>query len=100
AQNIATLRMSEIGNPALAKYAALGELLSGRRYDKQEQAWDALVATLQDWTARLQLPLLSSYGVAPADFDAIIAGCRGSSMKTNPIVLSDDEVRAILQERC
>jgi alcohol dehydrogenase class IV len=42
---------------------------------------------------------LSDYGVTPADFPAIIAHCRGNSMKTNPIVLSDEEVHAILSQR-
>jgi alcohol dehydrogenase len=29
----------------------------------------------------------------------VVAGSRGSSMKTNPIVLSDEEIRSILVER-
>jgi alcohol dehydrogenase len=48
---------------------------------------------------RLALPLLREYGVEQSDFPKIVANCRGTSMKTNPIILDDDEVRAILAQR-
>lgn len=98
ARNIRALRRAP-HSPALAKYARVGELLSGRSWDDDEQACAALVETLREWTERLQLPSLRRYGIQAADFDRIVAGCRGSSMKTNPVVLSDGEVRAILEER-
>jgi len=39
---------------------------------------------------------LSAYGITAADIPAVVADSRGSSMKTNPIVLTDDEIAAIL----
>jgi alcohol dehydrogenase len=33
------------------------------------------------------------------DIAHVVENCRGSSMKTNPLVLTDDEVAAILQAR-
>jgi alcohol dehydrogenase len=33
------------------------------------------------------------------DVAAVVANCRGSSMKTNPLVLADDEVAGLLRER-
>jgi len=42
-------------------------------------------------TERLALPKLSVYGMQPSDLDKVVANCRGSSMKTNPIVLTDTE---------
>jgi hypothetical protein len=35
----------------------------------------------------------------PADIARVVANCRGSSMKTNPLVLTDEEVAAILRTR-
>jgi alcohol dehydrogenase len=46
------------------------------------------------------LPTLDEFGVGTADFARITAHSRGSSMKTNPIVLSDDEIQEILAQRC
>jgi len=34
-----------------------------------------------------------------ADIPRVVANCRGSSMKTNPIVLTDEEVAEILEAR-
>jgi alcohol dehydrogenase len=57
------------------------------------------VETLRQWETRLDLPCLSAYGVAETDFSRLVANARGSSMKTNPIILSDDEIRSILESR-
>jgi alcohol dehydrogenase len=97
--NIRAMREREPENPALEKYACLGSLLSGEEHLSNEEAWDALVETLSDWTQRLGLPTLGHYGVKPSDSETIIANSRGSSMKTNPVVLTDREIGEILQKR-
>jgi alcohol dehydrogenase len=101
--NLQALRERAPDHPALAKYARLGRLLSAAPPDcdegPDEDAADALVALLEDWTARLALPRLDALGVTPADHTRIVAGSRGSSMKTNPIVLTDAEIGAILSAR-
>ena len=58
-----------------------------------------LVHTLTQWSEQLKLPRLSAYGVTESDLDHIVAHCRGSSMQTNPIVLSDREVKTIMRKR-
>jgi alcohol dehydrogenase len=98
--NLDAMLAREPENPALDKYAKVAELLCKQTFSTQEQAWEELLSLLDDWTQRLQLPLLDHYGVTPADFDHIVAHSRGSSMKTNPIVLSDEEIAAILEQRC
>lgn len=97
--NIQGLRRRAAGHPALAKYAEIGRLFAG--YDElvEVAAQQALIDTLTNWTQRLGLPRLSDYGVREEDVDNIVANCRGSSMKTNPIVLKDSEVRALLMRR-
>jgi len=86
-------------HPALEKYAEIGRLLSGRSGAGVAEDRDNLVRTLDDWTRRLSLPKLSALGVATGDFDRIVAASRGSSMKTNPVVLTDDEIRRVLSSR-
>ncbi len=99
AVNIEALRTREPGNPALDKYAHAAELLHGRHFPSREAAWEALVALLEDWTRRLELPPLSRYGLDEQGLEQVVLQARGSSMKTNPIVLSDEEIRAILRAR-
>ncbi len=58
-----------------------------------------LVHTLTQWTQQLKLPRLSEYGISEADLPHIVAHSRGSSMKTNPLVLEDAELMTVLQRR-
>ena len=46
----------------------------------------------------MQLPL-HAYGIQQADLSTIVANCRGSSMKTNLVELTDAEVRQVLMAR-
>jgi alcohol dehydrogenase class IV len=98
--NVAALEQRQPENGALRRYAELGRLLAGvgpaaLHDDLETRA--ALIQTLEDWRARLGVPRLSTFGIAVADIPAIVADSRGSSMKTNPIVLTDDEITAILR---
>lgn len=99
AMNIQSMREREAGNPALPKYAHLAEILCQQTFTQQEAAWDALVGLLHDWTTQMQLPCLGQYGLDETGLDHVVAHSRGSSMKTNPIVLTDDEIKEILQRR-
>jgi len=45
---------------------------------------------------KLGVPTLTSYGVEPADFPAMVAAARGASMRGNPIELTDAELLEIL----
>ena len=54
---------------------------------------------LHDWTQRLGIRRLGSYGVNEEDISRVVAGSRGSSMKTNPVVLTDAEIAAIVRVR-
>ena len=97
--NIKAMQAREPNNPALIKYAQVGRLLVDQADVSDEQAWQYLVNILRQWTDKLELPRLNHYGIQAQDFDRIIANCRGSSMTTNPIVLTDEEARQILQQR-
>lgn len=97
--NIEAMLNRDTDNIALDKYARLGEVLSQKRHGSRENAWQALIELLEDWTQQMQLPLLNTYGVAAAGLAHVVAHSRGSSMKTNPIVLTDSELASVLQQR-
>jgi hypothetical protein len=54
---------------------------------------------LENWTATLRLPHLIHYGVEKKDMRHIVANSRGSSMKTNPVTLENDEITAVISSR-
>jgi alcohol dehydrogenase class IV len=97
--NIRALRERAPESGVLEKYAHLGRLLSGRTRLDTGAAGEILVQTLAGWTERLRLPRLGAYGVCETDVARIVSNCRGSSMKTNPIVLTDAEVAEVLAAR-
>ena len=94
--NIQALREREPNNPALRKYAEAGILLSGRMFTSESAAQDGLVDLLEQWTQRLSLPRLGEFGMTEDDIGRVVANCRGGSMQTNPLVLTDDELAALL----
>jgi alcohol dehydrogenase len=96
--NIDVMRARDRANPALARYAQAGRLVRPSA-TLDDDACDALVETLTRWTLTLALPTLGALGVGAADVPRIVAGCRGSSMKTNPVTLTDAEVGNILAAR-
>lgn len=97
--NIRCMLEREPENPALEKYATLGDVLNERRHPSKDASRQALCRLLKQWTEQMELEPLSVYGVSEKGFENIIQNCRGSSMKTNPIVMTDAEVRELLQRR-
>lgn len=97
--NIEALLARTPDHPALEKYARLAEILCERRIREPAAAYRALITLLEDWTARLKLPRLAHYRVTAGDIPRIVANSRGSSMKTNPIVLTDEEIARVVEAR-
>lgn len=97
--NVEAMEMREPDNVALKKYAKIGKLISGNSHCKDEEARVALIAILRQWSKHLDLDMLKNYGVEESDLDHIVKHSRGSSMKTNPITLTDEEVKSILLQR-
>ena len=99
AVNIDALRERAPDSVALDRYAEAAAILCGQSFSSREAAWRALVNLLAEWTQRLDLPRLSDYGLDTGGVDQVVAHSRGSSMHTNPVVLSDAEIKTCLQER-
>lgn len=99
AVNIAALQEREPGNASLDKYAQAAAILCKREFDTRESAWQALLDVLVEWTGQLDLPRMGTYGLDAEGLDHVVANSRGSSMKTNPLVLTDAEIRSCMQSR-
>ncbi len=97
--NIEAMLERDPGNVALEKYTEVAEVLCRQAFSSHQAAHRALVGLLEDWTRHLQIRQLAYYGIGETDFERIAANCRGSSMKTNPVVLTDAEITGILRER-
>jgi alcohol dehydrogenase class IV len=94
--NLRALRERAPEHPALPRVTEIATLLTGRPDATPEDA----IAWLDQLTAALSIPGLASYGLDQAqteEIDAVVAAAqRASSMKGNPIELSDEEVREIV----
>jgi len=97
--NIAALKARAPDSPALPKYAEIGRRFAMQKGLNGDDARAFLVATLREWETALALPRLSHYRLASADFPRVAANSRGSSMKTNPVELTDAELAGILAAR-
>ncbi|VAW70720.1 Alcohol dehydrogenase [hydrothermal vent metagenome] len=97
--NIQIMLDREPSNPALNKYAVLGDVISSKRHNNKHESWQALCSTLKNWTKTMALPRLGEFGVSKDGLDKVVENSRGSSMKTNPVVMSDVEIRALLVRR-
>ena len=91
--NMAAMNEREADHPALARLDQIARLLLD---DADAEAADAL-----DWieeTSRLfEIPALGAYGVQASAYDEIVEKSSvSSSMKGNPITLTQTELRAIL----
>jgi alcohol dehydrogenase class IV len=89
--NVAAMRARAPYAGALERYARLATTLVGR--PEPEHLADAL----DGLRARLGAKSLAAYGASIADVTPVVAAARGGSMKSNPIVLSDGELDAILR---
>jgi alcohol dehydrogenase class IV len=93
--NVRALRERAPDSPALRRYDEIARLLTGR---SQATADDGVT-----WTAELcralQIPPLRAWGLAEANAAAVVDKARqASSMKANPIPLTEAELRHVLSE--
>ena len=81
-------------NPALSRFGEASRILLGSVKATQQDLAEGL---FQLCTA-LQIPRLSEMGIAQGDFAAIVDNAKtASSMKSNPILLSTEELFEILE---
>jgi alcohol dehydrogenase class IV len=77
---------------ALARYRELASMLTGRADASVEDG----VAWVRDLRSALEIPDLAGHGMTAADVPAVVAKARvASSMKGNPVVLTEAELTEI-----
>ncbi len=91
--NVRALRSVQPGGPALARYAEAAQLLT----DDPGAAVEDGVAWIRETVTQLRIPGLREFGLAPQVFGAVAArAMQASSTQGNPVVLSQDDLCAIL----
>ncbi|HOY55017.1 MAG TPA: iron-containing alcohol dehydrogenase [Opitutaceae bacterium] len=93
AANLGALRARAPQHPSLARYGDVARWLTGRA----EATADDGVVWVAAQHAAMALPKLAALGVAASDFAEVMAQAQqASSMKANPVVLTADELTAVL----
>ncbi|MFZ0532892.1 MAG: iron-containing alcohol dehydrogenase [Anaerolineales bacterium] len=94
AANISALTNRYPDHPALERYAMVGRLLSGNPDANAETA----IQWVQNFCLHAKIQSLSTFGLTESHFSTIIEkSLKASSMKGNPITLTENELRNILQ---
>ena len=94
--NIAALRAESVKHPVLARYAEVGRALC-QGGDRDERAIEAGVGAAAALVKELSIPPLRKFGVTPGRASEMVALARkSSSMRYNPVVLSDDALAGAL----
>jgi alcohol dehydrogenase class IV len=94
AVNIQALRARAPASQALGRYGEVACLLTGRAQATAEDG----VRWMAEICRRLEIPPLRTYGVTEADIpDLVEKAAQASSMKGNPIVLTPEELRQIIE---
>ena len=93
ATNVEAVRARAVDSPYRARFDKVAKILTG---EANATAHDG-VEWIQSLCAQLEIPPLSAFGVMPSAFDEIVTKSKvASSMKGNPIPLSDQELHHIL----
>jgi alcohol dehydrogenase len=96
--NITALTERMPDSPALPKYAEAGRILADLPSTIRDGAARvALVDTLHDMVEALEVPPLSAFEMTPEHIPVVVADSPGSSMRTNPVALTDEELTDILE---
>ena len=87
--NVRALRARDPQSPALVRYDEVARVVTGNAGARAEDA----AAWLSELVEELEVQRLSAYGVREADLPRVTAAAReASSMKGNPIALTDGEL--------
>lgn len=92
--NVRAMQAREPDNPALRRYQEIAAMLTGKDSATAVEGAKWLDELIDD----LAIPPLRTYGLTPDHYPALIQKARkASSMKGNPIVLTNDEMSEILE---
>ena len=93
--NLEALQSRVSDSPALGRYDQVARLITGL---PDARAADG-ISWVRNLCRRMQIKPLAAHGIEKKDFNDIVAKARrASSMKGNPVALTEDELLAILQK--
>jgi alcohol dehydrogenase class IV len=93
--NVRALQTRMPDSPALARYDEVAQLVTAMGTARAADG----VAWIQDLCQALNVPPLSDFGLTEDDFPMVVEKARNaSSMKGNPILLTDEELIEILRK--
>lgn len=93
--NINALKERDPGSEIIERFSTIARKLTGSEDATLEQGIHWLIELVEE----LKIPRLSEYGISLTDFPIIMEKARvASSMKANPIVLTEQELMRILEE--
>lgn len=92
--NIEVLKKRDAQHFAIDRYKEIAVWMTGNQKATLEDG----IKWVDDLRKELKIPSLSAFGIQKSDFEMIIEKARASSsMKGNPILLTDDEMQRILE---
>lgn len=99
AANVAALRATDARHATLARYAVTGRAVTGHREMSDQQAIGTLTEFTRTLLSELRIPPLGQFGLT-ADRAPEMASLarKASSMRYNPVVLSDEALAKVLLE--
>ncbi len=93
--NISALQMREPESPSLARYREVAQIVTGKTEAEPSDG----INWIQNVCSRLKLPPLADYKITEADFPLLVEKAQvASSMKGNPIQLTEKELLKILRQ--
>jgi alcohol dehydrogenase class IV len=95
--NVRALQSRKPNSDVLSRFDEVAQRLTRQASARANDG----VRWVQDLCAALNVPSLTEFGLTEQDFPAVIAKAKkSSSMKGNPVKLSDDELLEILKKAC
>jgi len=96
--NLAAARGTAIEQRLRGRFARVVGALTGRRHSSEAEAIEEGLALVTELQQRLQIPTLSTLGVTEDRIPDVVRGARGSSMRYNPVELTDQQLEAVLRQ--
>jgi alcohol dehydrogenase class IV len=95
--NVRALKSRLPDAPALERYAEIAHILTGDALARAEEG----IEWVRQLTHTMSIPPLSEYGLTAKAHPVIIAGAKkSSSMKGNPVELTEQELVGLLEQAC
>ena len=95
--NLEASQDTEEGARLLRRTARVVRVMGASTSPDDGAAVEQGLAWLSRLQRRVEIPRLGALGIKPEDFPRLVAGSRGSSMRYNPVDLSDEQLTGILE---